>query len=155
MRIAVFLDSSILLELLDVPGKSQNRAEVMAALEQRVEAGETLLLPTAAIIETGNHIAQLPNGSDRRRCAEGLRKFLDATANDAPPWVLNGARWDTAFIRSVCNGTTERPSLVEMATRKIGAGDVSILAEAEAYGSRVARVIVEVWTLDAGLAAYA
>lgn len=36
----------------------------------------------------------------------------------------------------------------------IGVGDVSILAEAEAYERRVANVAVSIWTLDAGLSAY-
>lgn len=155
MRRAVFLDSSILLELLEVPGKSQRKAVIADELKDRVDAGETLLLPTAAIIETGNHIAQLPDGAARRRCAEGLHKLLGATSENAAPWVLNGASWNAALIRSICDGTDARPDLVEMATRGIGAGDVSILAEAEAYELRVARVEVRIWTLDAGLIAYA
>lgn len=68
---------------------------------------------------------------------------------------LNGASWNGALIDAVCDGTDARPNLVEMATRKIGAGDVSILAEADAYERRVAHVEVKIWTLDAGLAAYA
>jgi hypothetical protein len=42
-----------------------------------------------------------------------------------------------------------------MAVQRIGVGDVSILAEAEAYERRVANVVVAIWTLDAGLKAYA
>lgn len=84
MRRAVFLDSSILLELLEVPGKSQQPAAIAAELKDRVAAGDTLLLPTAAIVETGNHIAQL---AYRRRYADGLHKLLNATSRNAAPWA--------------------------------------------------------------------
>ena len=47
------------------PGKSQ---QPDAIREDRVGAGESLLLPTAAIIETGNHIAQVAGGGMRRTC---------------------------------------------------------------------------------------
>jgi hypothetical protein len=42
-----------------------------------------------------------------------------------------------------------------MAARGIGTGDVSILAEAEAYSARVTHVDVRIWTLERLLAAYA
>lgn len=155
MAKAVFLDTSVLCELLRVPGKSQRPDEVVADITRRVEAGETLLLPTAAIIETGNHIAQLPDGHARRRCAEGLVRVLRSTADQAAPWVLNGARWDSGLIRALCNGARGCAPLPDMALQGVGAGDVSILAEAEAYARRAAHVAIEIWTFDQGLAAYA
>ncbi|MEJ7797789.1 MAG: hypothetical protein WKF42_04750 [Solirubrobacteraceae bacterium] len=42
-----------------------------------------------------------------------------------------------------------------MAAQGIGAGDVSILAEAEAYAARVTHVEVRIWTLERLLTAYA
>ena len=42
-----------------------------------------------------------------------------------------------------------------MASQGIGAGDVSILAEAEACAARVPHVDVRVWTLELALSAYA
>lgn len=118
-------------------------------------AGESLLVPTAAIVETGNHIAQLPAGHDRRRCAERLTEVLRATTVDDPPWVLNGASWDAPLVVAICEGARGCLPLPDMALQQVGAGDVSILAEADAYERRVAGVTVCIWTLDAGLAAYA
>ncbi|MCP9490642.1 MAG: hypothetical protein MSC31_12300 [Solirubrobacteraceae bacterium MAG38_C4-C5] len=155
MRKAVFLDTSVLCELLRVPGKCQRPDEVRVDVTRRVDAGETLLLPTAAIIETGNHIAQLADGHARRRCAHGLVNVLQATAQQDPPWVLNGARWDVELIGALCNGARGCPPLPDMASQRVGAGDVSILAEAEAYERRAAHVAVEIWTFDQGLGAYA
>ena len=59
------VDTSILLNILNVPGKNEHRDEVFAAFREKVDAGETFFLPLATIIETGNHIGHLPDGNDR------------------------------------------------------------------------------------------
>ena len=59
------VDTSILLNILNVPGKNERQDEVFAAFEEKVEAGETFFLPLATIIETGNHIGHLPVGNER------------------------------------------------------------------------------------------
>jgi hypothetical protein len=84
-----------------------------------------------------------------------LVTILRSTTRYDPPWVLNGASWDAGLVNAICDGARGCPSLPEMALQKIGAGDVSILAEAEAYERRVAGVQVRIWTLDEALAAYA
>ena len=155
-RTVTFIDTSILTEILAVPGKSQQPEAVQNELRQRVDDGEMLVLPTAAIIETGNHIGQLPDGGQRRQCAERLDRFLRAIADDQAPWTLHGSAWDADFLRRLCDGDGRRPSLVDLATQRVGVGDVSILGEVDAYRARVARsVAVGVWTTDAGLEAYA
>ena len=154
-RIVVFLDTSVLVEVLGVPGKSQCPAEIQSQLRSRTEAGESMILPTATIIETGNHIAQLGNGDQRRRFAEAFARLLEGTVAGAAPWVLNGARWDSSLLSAICRGARGCPPLADMATRGVGAGDVSILAEAEAYAARVTHVDVRIWTLERLLAAYA
>lgn len=151
----VFVDTSVLVEILEVPGKSQHGPAIKSEFRDRLQAGESLLLPTATIIETGNHIAQLRDGRQRRTFAEQFSKLLRATAADNAPWVLNAARWDTALLTAICDGARGCPALPEMASQGVGTGDVSILAEAEAYARRVARVEVRIWTLDQGLLAYA
>jgi len=154
-RTVVFLDTSVLVEVLGVPGKSQRPGEIQAELRARTEAGESMILPTATIIETGNHIAQLGNGDQRRRFAESFARLLEGTVAGATPWVLNGARWDDSLLTAICRGARGCPSLPEMASQGVGAGDISILAEAEAYAARVTHVDVRIWTLERLLAAYA
>ena len=155
MPTVVFLDTSIVCEVLRVPGKSQHHDAVAEELRDRVGRGESLVLPTASIIETGNHIAQLSNGDSRRSRADAFVALLQATAAGRAPWSLHGAVWDGGFLMSMCEGPASCPSLPDLAAQKVGAGDISVLAEAEHYRGRVAGVIVEVWTLDAGLRAYA
>jgi hypothetical protein len=154
-RQVTFIDTSVLVEVLKVPGKNQRYAEITAELRERLEARQSMILPTAAIIETGNHIAHVDDGGQRRSLAEGLARLLKATVAESAPWTLNGGRWDGDLLLAICGGARGCPSLPEMAAQRIGVGDVSILAEAEAYERRVADVAVCIWTLDVGLSAYA
>lgn len=154
-RTVVFIDTSVLVEVLGVPGKSQHRTEVCKELRERTVSGESMILPTAAIIETGNHIAQLGNGTERRTLAQSFVKLLESTIAGAAPWVLNGARWDQGLLTAICRGARGCGPLTEMATQGIGAGDLSILAEADAYAARVTHVDVRIWTLERLLRAYA
>lgn len=160
-RIVEFVDTSILLEILDVPGKAQHRAEVIAGLRERVDHRRQLILPTAAVIETGNHIHHLADGKARRRCAVDFAGVLDDSARGAAPWVLHDATWDAAVLDAIRGGCSTGVDLIEHATRGrqggLGAGDLSVLAERDLYRDRrVDRksLDVRVWTTDAALAAY-
>lgn len=154
-RPVTFIDTSVLVEVLKVPGMCQHHVEITTQLRDRIGARESMILPTAAIIETGNHIAQVANGGARRLLGVALVKLLQAAIADNPPWTLNGASWDSELLSAICDGARGCPPLPEMLSQQVGVGDVSILAEAEAYEGRVASVSVAIWTLDAGLAAYA
>jgi ABC-type cobalamin/Fe3+-siderophores transport system ATPase subunit len=85
----VIIDTSVFVEILAVPGKSQAIEETRAELEEWIEADAALLLPMAVIIETGNHIAQVSNGAKRRRAAEGfverVQEALDARVRSSRP----------------------------------------------------------------------
>ncbi|MBO0612093.1 MAG: hypothetical protein RL122_1764 [Pseudomonadota bacterium] len=52
------IDTSVFTNLLKVPGRNQNEAEVLRAYQEYAELGCKFILPIATIVETGNHIAQ-------------------------------------------------------------------------------------------------
>ena len=62
----VIVDTSVLLNVLDVPAFNQHRREVFAQFNELLDSGASFLLPMAAIFETGDHIADLPDGRRRR-----------------------------------------------------------------------------------------
>ncbi|MEL7068051.1 MAG: hypothetical protein AAFV85_21945 [Cyanobacteria bacterium J06634_6] len=62
MSAVAIVDTTILCNVLDIPTRNSDRAEVMQTLKHFLEEDTTLLLPMAAVYETGNHIAQLSNG---------------------------------------------------------------------------------------------
>lgn len=158
-----FVDTSVLVELLEVPGKCQKRDETRAELERLLDDGCTLVLPITTVIETGNHIAQIPvgHGAARRECAERYVNLLRATAAERLPWVLHAVAWDERMLTKLCNGVSLPGAgaaiggFVELAgAGALGAGDLAILAECELYADRTAGVEVGVWTYDERLAAY-
>jgi hypothetical protein len=157
MSEVVFIDTSVLVNLLDVPGKNANRDQITAEFLADQGRRTTFVLPVTTIIESGNHIAQLQgSGQVRRACADRLVKALKAALLAHPPWVLTGEVWDAAMVDAVIHGSEQRPAALELLTQGIGTGDIGILAEVEAYRRRVPSATpVRIWTLDHGLAAHA
>lgn len=94
-----FVDTSVLLEVLRVPGKSQQPDAVRTELRERVGTGESLLLPTAAIVETGNHIAQIADGNLRRKYAESFVTILRSSTRGSRTWP---AAWAPGRTMSLC-----------------------------------------------------
>ena len=63
------LDTSVFVEFLNVPNMNTRHAGICDELKQKIRDGEFLFLPLATILETGNHIAQNGNGTQRRKNA--------------------------------------------------------------------------------------
>ena len=145
MSAIVIVDSSVFLNILDVPRRNQRKAEVFDELARLIEAGDHLFIPMAAIVEVGNHIAQINNGSQRRAAAERFVKEVRSALADEAPWkpinfpsnqeVLG---WLDAFPESAMKG--------------VGMGDLSIRQEWEVCCRQYAMSRVWVWTLDRDLA---
>ncbi|MBL1208237.1 hypothetical protein [Geminocystis sp. GBBB08] len=69
MGAVCLIDTSVFVEILNVPQKASQHRQIMQQLGEKIKANESLFLPMATIIETGNHIAQNGNGNQRRQCA--------------------------------------------------------------------------------------
>ena len=63
MSAIVIVDTSVLLNIMDVPDRNQHKEAVLNLLGALIEAGDHLFIPMAAIVEVGNHIAQVKNGA--------------------------------------------------------------------------------------------
>ncbi|MEU8524548.1 hypothetical protein AB0C77_02935 [Streptomyces sp. NPDC048629] len=149
------MDTSVLCNLLGVPGKSQDREKVLKDLkEKRAASGCDLLLPVTAVIETGNHIAQLSDGYQRHRMAEKFAELLLMVVEGKAPWALNEVEWNAAHLNALVQGGSTGMTLVEHAVSGVGCGDVNILIERDRYLARTSGVEAVVWTLDHGLAAH-
>lgn len=150
-----FVDTSVLCDLLKVPGKCQRHDEVLDELRSLGASPVSLVLPIAAIIETGNHIAHAPGGHGRRASAKAFVELLRLAARSQAPWVLHSVAWDDRMLDMLCEGPGSVGSFISVAgAGALGAGDISILAECELYAARTAGVDVGVWTHDERLAAY-
>ena len=83
----VIVDTTVLLNILNVPGRNGDREDVIADLGRLLEEGANLLLPMGAVFETGNHIARLPDGNLRREYAEVFRDEVEKALSGSAPWV--------------------------------------------------------------------
>lgn len=145
MSAIVIVDSSVLLNILDVPGRNERWTEVVAELGRLIEVGDHLFIPMAAIVEVGNHIAQLSNGAQRRSTAERFVAEVRKALADEAPWKpinfpsnLEVLGWLESFPGSAMRG--------------LGMGDLSIKKEWETLCAKYRMSRVRVWTLDGDLA---
>lgn len=149
-----FIDTSILCELLRVPGKCQQHEAVRDEFERRIETGERFVIPITAVIETGNHIAQA--GGDRRAAADRFCRLLASAGSGEAPFVMNQESWNEGFLEELCAGNTTGQPFIDLAgSGQMGAGDVAILVERDRYKARSAFATVGIWTLENVLGAYA
>ncbi|MFI6699363.1 hypothetical protein ACIBJC_10390 [Streptomyces sp. NPDC050509] len=150
-----FLDTSVLVEFLDVPFMNDHQADVLAEMDRRLKDGVRFILPTATVVETGNHVFQIKDGIARRRCAGRFMNMLRRTALGEAPWKLYERTWDGPFLMSLCDGAITQMDLVEHAARQqLGTGDLSIVVERDLYASR-AQAHVRIWTLEATMNTWA
>lgn len=151
----VFLDSSVLFNLLDVPHKNGDRPEVVAKFQKLVGEATTFVFPVTAVIETGNVIAQLPAGHARRACMELFVEWLRRALTTTTPLVVSGVPWDQDFPSALIDGGEDRMSLVDFATSGLGSGDASLLRELQRYRAKVPSATpISLWTLDETLSSF-
>ena len=150
-----FLDTSVFVEILDVPFMNDHRADVLTEMDARLRAGVTFVLPTATVIETGNHIFQIAEGGARRRCADVFMRTLRRTAAGEAPWRLHERTWGRAFLTALCDGSRTGMDLCQhAATEQLGTGDLSIVVERDLFASRV-QARVRIWTLEESMSTWA
>ncbi|MDO5296458.1 MAG: hypothetical protein Q4F00_07490 [bacterium] len=123
MQTVYFIDTSILLNILDVPKRNQERENVVQKMERMISERNGFILPLAAIIETGNHIAHIEDGNQRRDRAERLSDLIRNVLNDDFPWVYNKNEIADDDLLKIAE---KFPDYAQQ--RFMGLGDMSILA---------------------------
>jgi len=147
MNAICLIDTSIFLEILSVPAKASHHRQVLDELETKIQKRETLFLPMATILETGNHIAQNGNGSQRRKCANDfvlqVQKALKGESPFRPISFLNEdqlLQWLDEFPESAMRGS--------------GLGDLSIIHDFDRLCQQNQRRRVYIWSLDGHLSSF-
>lgn len=152
----VLLDTSVYLNVLDVPGFNQNRDEILDEFEGRVRNSDYFLLPMAALWETGNHITHLPNGCLRRRFAEKFLTDVTAALNGDAPYratYFPERQVFLAWLGEFPNYAQRNKSILK--TREgISLSDLSIIKEWERSKDSFSMSRVLIWSLDSDLSTY-
>ena len=155
MRKVLIIDTSILGVYLGVPGKDTcgsdknqwDKKRVDDLLKKEEKESTTFVLPLAAIVETGNHIAQA--SSKRYEMAQALAEIMAKAADEKTPWAAftdQSILWEAEGLKKLA---VEWPNL---AVQKISIGDATIKTVAEYYAKIGFQV--EILTGDDGLRAY-
>lgn len=144
MSSIVLVDTSILLNVLNVEGRNERRDEVFNELAVRIQDGDHLFIPLAAIIETGNHIAHVTNGAARRSAAQRFVKEVQDALNSVAPWKPLQFPDHTALVAWL-------QAFPNSASRQIGIGDVSIQHEWEQLCTKFPMSRVLIWAVDSDL----
>jgi hypothetical protein len=156
MRRVSFIDTSVMCELVEVPGKCRGDEAIANELRTRSTDGERFIVPLTTVVETGNHIAQAKTGN-RRAAATRFAALLEAAAAGRTPFEANQVTWDPDFLAALLGGDSTGQSFVDLAGNgQMGGGDVAILVERDRYlaTSALDRDRVGIWTLEAVLGAY-
>ena len=147
MGVIVIVDTSILLNILDVPSFNQDREVVLGQFEQYIDQDATLLVPLGVVLEAGNHVAQLDDGNKRWRHAKKFQDQMGKALAGEAPWNLVPLP-DHEQLNSWLN---EFP---DSASRKAGLVDLSIIKAWEAARRRHSLSHVRIWSLDDHLKGY-
>ncbi len=141
------LDTSILDELLNVPGWANQHDATLADFAQRSNDRHLFLLPIAVLFETGNHIAQLPDGDARRKRAEAFVALAHGALSGDSPFVPT----PLPDLTIVATWLDDFPG---NAMRGIGLADRSLIALWEAQRALQPHRRVYIWSLDAHLSGH-
>lgn len=148
MSAICLVDTSIFVEVLNVPGKASRHATILEQLTSRVEQErEELFLPMATILETGNHIGQNGDGRQRRACAQRFVKQVKLALEGRSPFK------PISFLRAeqLQAWLDEFP---DHAGRGSGLGDLSILQDWRRLCEQNPHRRVYIWSLDEHLGGY-
>lgn len=156
MSSIVLIDTSIFLNILNVPGFNQDRKEVFSSFERYIEQGSHFLLPMATIWETGNHISRIASGAQRRRFAELLLDQIKLAFDGEAPFKATYfpdrrefLNWLGSFPDFAMRSKSEFKQ-----NEGISLCDMSIIKEWERAVAQNASRTVLIWSLDIDLACY-
>ena len=146
MKSVKLIDTTILCELLEVPTKCSpsDAKRIKADFARFAKSDVRFILPLAAVIETGNHIAQNGDGTIRREKGNALAKFVRQSLKDESPF-LKPPFWNKTDLEAWMS------KFPDSAMREVGLGDVSILHDFEVAKARLklpSAVSIEIWSKD-------
>lgn len=156
MSVICIIDTSVFLNLLNVPNRNKNKEKVIEDFKIFVKNNATFILPMATIIETGNHIAQNGDGGTRHKTALRFCTVVKAAFQGIAPYK------PSAFpnTQEVLTWLDNFPDVAgqNKSVQKIGEGtsfgDLSIIEEYKKCVVRFPMSEVFIWSLDSDLMQY-
>lgn len=156
MSAIVLLDTSVYLNVLDVPDNNQHRDEIFREFGKRLKQDDHFLLPMATIWETGNHIADLDNGGSRYRFGKLLVDQVTAAVNGDAPYRPTHFPEQQEFLEWLADFPqyAKRSKSAKKVREGVSLSDLTIIKEWERTRRLNPMRQVLIWSLDADLAGY-
>ncbi len=138
-----------------MPGKCQDKEEVIKAFEDYIALGASFILPMATIIETGNHIAQNGNGNTRRKVASQFCEHISKVLNDEAPYKISNFP-NNDEMKQWLNQFPDLAMRNKSPTKQEGTsfGDLTIIQEFEKQKKLFRAYKIWIWSLDDDLKQY-
>ena len=155
------LDTNIILNILNVPSKSQDRVKVLDEFKIFAESNCRFIIPLVVAVEVGNHISQNGDGNTRREIAKQFVDMMQKTFDGSSPFEISNfdlklewRNWINEFIdKAGQNKTPDKPN------EGMSLTDLSIIKEyediqAKNKANKRKHVNVFIWSLDSDLIHY-
>ena len=143
-----FIDTSVLVELLNVPNMNDRHAQAQEEYNNLAAKGDVFVLPISVLVETGNHIAHISNGAMRYQVANQFSALVQKAIKSEDNWnTVPGIPMET--LETIIN---QFPGLANSQT---GFGDISIIEQFNDYWQNRQPIgEMRIWAFDAHLQGY-
>jgi hypothetical protein len=147
----LIMDTSVLMELLQVPGKSSPlRLNEVREVVNGMSGSDQVVVGFASLVEAGNHIGQLSDGTLRRHCALVFQQLVQDAAAGKAPFALD-LRPDTPAELGKLMGDFEQ----WVTSVQAGLGDKSMVELWNLLKATHGKhATVEIWSFDQHLQGY-
>jgi hypothetical protein len=156
MNSICLIDTSVFLNLLDVPKRNESKVIVFKDFQTFIEADCIFMLPMATILETGNHIAQNGDGNIRRTTAQKFVTQVKAAFSGEAPWKPIQFP-NTEAISTWIDQFPDLAGQNKNQKKESGGtsfGDLTIIQDFHKTCKRYPMSEVFIWSLDQDLANY-
>jgi hypothetical protein len=156
MSAIVLLDTTVYLNVLDVPTLNQDRDSILAEFAACIAQSDHFLLPLAAVWETGNHIADLSDGRTRRSYAQRLVDDVERAFKGEVPYRATHFPEREEFLSwlGAFPDMAMRSKSVRKRREGVSLADLSIIKEWERTCALHPMSRVRIWSLDGDLGGY-
>ncbi len=137
------IDTSILTLIFRVPnyGSEKDFDNATNIFEAKKENKETIYLPMATLIETGNHIGQISDGDLRRERATLFMSLIKQGLDKNEPFAMLTFLKEDQLKEWI-------DSFPDYASAQVGFGDLSIIKDLELIKKENKNTEVYIWTID-------
>lgn len=143
-----FVDTSVLVELLNIPGMNAHHEDAKVEYQLMAEEEDVFILPVATLIETGNHIAHISDGGLRYNISLKFAELVEKASNSIDNWNVQ-PEISPDVLKKIID------QIPSQANAQTGFGDISIIEQFLDYQENHQPIgEMRIWSYDHHLQSY-